>query len=166
LVTTVAADRGRDYVPAEHLLNLRVLLACGVPREKIVVLAGQARSTYDEALALAEHLAAAPKQRLLVVTNGYHTRRARWIFSRVLGGEAQRLTLISTPTEEFQPDAWWQDEKGFSIILGEYLKLGFYGLRYGWLGYELAAGVVLWLAWRWHRRRRRAKGPGLDPLGV
>ena len=156
LVTTVANHPEQDFVPLEHELNLRVLRVCGVPAEDIVLLQGQAVSTRDEAQALAEYLAAAPGQRLLVVTNGYHTRRARWIFNRLLGSRAGRITLVSVRPDDFQIERWWQDEKGFSVILGEYLKLGFYGLRYGWLGYELAAGVLLWLvwlAWRAHRRR-------------
>jgi uncharacterized SAM-binding protein YcdF (DUF218 family) len=156
LVTMVASRPEKEFVPPEHELNLRVLRACGVPAEDIVLLQGQAVSTRDEAQALAEHLAAAPGQRLLVVTNGYHTRRARWILNRLLGSRAARITLISVRPDEFPPETWWQDEKGFSVILGEYLKLGFYGLRYGRLGYELAAGILLWLAWLAHRRRRLA----------
>ena len=159
LVTTVVNHPERDFVPPEHELNLQVLRVCGVPEEDIVLLKGQAISTHDEAQALAEYLDASPEQRLLVVTNGYHTRRARWIINRLLGNRSVRITLVSIRPDDFQIERWWQDEKGFSVILGEYLKLGFYSLRYGWLAYELAAFVLLWLvwlAWRAHRRRRLA----------
>jgi uncharacterized SAM-binding protein YcdF (DUF218 family) len=133
----------QSKLPREHEINLRVLLACGVPRSKVVILDGQARSTYDEAVALAAYLAESSPQRLLVVTNGYHTRRARWIFQRVLGGQATRIAAISAPMDDLQADNWWRSEEGFAIILGEYLKLGFYGLRYGNLGYGAAVLVLL-----------------------
>ena len=129
LVTTVAIHPEQDFTPPDHELNMRVLRACGVPAKDIVLLPGQAVSTRDEAQALAEYLAATPGQRLLVVTNGYHTRRARWIFNRLLGSRAGRITLISVRPDDFRPEVWWQDEKGFSTISGECIKLGFYGLR-------------------------------------
>ena len=83
LVTTVAPDpHGQQTaVPPEHEINLRVLWACGVPAAAVLLLDGQARSTYDEAVAAADYLGRSPPQRLLVVTSGLHTRRAPAGFS-------------------------------------------------------------------------------------
>ena len=158
LLTTVADDpqRGQTTVPLEHEINLRVLAACGVPRSAVSLLDGQARSTYDEASAAADYLGRSSPGRLLVLTNGFHTRRARWIFQRVLAGGVEEISMISVPTDDVRVATWWQSERGFATIAGEYLKLGFYILRYSYLVPEVAVVVVVWLVWRGYRRKRLA----------
>ena len=79
-----------------------------------------------------------PERRVFVVTNEFHTRRARWTFDRVLGSRAGRSRSSRSPSDDFRTDAWWRDEIGFSIIFGEFLKLGFYSFRYGHLGHATA----------------------------
>jgi uncharacterized SAM-binding protein YcdF (DUF218 family) len=158
LVSTVAHDPQHEQtgVPPEHELNLRVLWACGVPRGAVSLLDGQAASTYDEALAAADYLAHAAPQRLLVVTSGYHTRRARWIFQRVLAGKAARVAVVAAAEDAWPAEAWWRTAQGFAVISGEYLKLGFYILRYSYLVYQVAVVALLWVAWRFYRRNRLA----------
>lgn len=135
-------------------MNRGVLRHCGVPDEDIVVLDAEVRTTFDEAVAVADWLDSSPGARLLVVTEGPHTRRARWILTRVLGDRARRISMISAPTDEFQTDVWWQNELGLTYIVSEYLKLGFYGVCYGWLGYEaIACAVIALVLWRYGRRR-------------
>jgi uncharacterized SAM-binding protein YcdF (DUF218 family) len=162
LLTTVADDpqRGRSTVPLEHEINLRVLAACGVPRSAVTLLDGQARSTYDEATVAAGYLEQSSPRRLLALTNGFHTRRARWIFQRVLGSGVEEISMISVPTDDLRVATWWQSERGFATVAGEYLKLGFYILRYSYLGAEVAVVVAAWLVWRGYRRKRLA-GKGL-----
>jgi uncharacterized SAM-binding protein YcdF (DUF218 family) len=156
LVTAVAVDPHSRHapVPPEHKINLRVLRACGVPSEAVVLLDGRASSTYDEAVAVADYLGRTGTSRLLVVTNAYHTRRARWIFQRVLSGRARQITMVSVPGDSLPLTTWWQNETGFAVITGEYLKLWFYILRYSYIVYEAAALVLLWFAWRAYRRKR------------
>lgn len=110
LISTVARDpqHERTSIPADDELNLRVLWACGVPPSAVSVLDGQAASTYDEALAAAAYLGRSAPQRLLVVTNGFHARRARWIFRRVLAGRAARITLVAAAKDDLPAEAWWQ----------------------------------------------------------
>ncbi len=156
LVTTVAVDPngGDTAVPPEHEINLRVLGACDVPSDAVVLLDGHARSTYDEAVAVADYLGRSGASRLLVVTNAYHTRRARWIFQRVLGGRARQIAMVSVPRDNHPLETWWQNETGFAAITGEYLKWWFYILRYSYIVYEAAAVALLWFAWRVYRRKR------------
>jgi uncharacterized SAM-binding protein YcdF (DUF218 family) len=161
LLSTVAAgySQERRSILAEHEINRQVLLKCGVPERDVTVLNGRAKSTFDEARALADYLDGSPWRRIIVVTNDFHTRRARWIFQRVLGGRAGQIVVVSAASDEFQPGAWWQSEIGFATVGGEYLKLAFYHLRYGYLAWELAA-VGLLLAILMYRRRRAGACPG------
>jgi uncharacterized SAM-binding protein YcdF (DUF218 family) len=141
----------------EHEINRRVLLACGVPDRDIVLLEGPAESTYDEAAALAAYLQNTPNQRLMIVTSSPHTRRTRWVFSRILGDRVRQISIVSAPTDDYQMETWWWNRSGFESILGEYVKLVIYGVLYGWLGYLAAAVAGGGLLIRWLRHRRRSR---------
>ncbi len=146
--------------PPHHEVECRVLRLRGVPDDCIVLLGERADSTFDEATLLSDFLASRPESRVTVVTSDYHTRRSHWIFTRVLGDRAQQVAFVSAPTEDFYADTWWETDKGFRAVMGEYVKLVLYGLRYGWLGYEMAGvlvAAVLLVIWRRSRRRRVAK---------
>lgn len=160
LVTHVASspEVEQKILPPEHEVAIRILRHRGVPGGDILLLGRNNRSTYDEAVALAEFLASAPDARVLVVTNHYHTRRARWIFSQVLGEQMAQVAFVSAPTEEFQRDTWWQSDRGFSAIVGENLKFGFYLFRYSRLADAMAGIVFLALVAVLGRTRLR-RGP-------
>ena len=158
LLSTVAlhALEADGALPPSHEIALRMLEYGGVRRSEVEILDVSAKTTYDEALGVAEYLAAHPAKRLLLVTEGPHTRRARWIFERVLAAQHAEIAVVSAPTDGFEYRVWWHSEDGFLFVVSEYLKLFFYALRYGWLGYEIAAAIVAALVFRaWFRRRRK-----------
>jgi uncharacterized SAM-binding protein YcdF (DUF218 family) len=138
-------------------LNCTMLRQCGVPADRITVLNGAARSTYDEALALAAYLADTPPSRIMIVTSGPHARRAGWICRRILGAKAAEVTVISAPIEEFDPTCWWKSERGLVMVVGECLKLGFYGLRYGYVFHVFAGLVLGWISLKILLRRRTSQ---------
>jgi len=154
---TVKAMRNPDIsaivLPPAHEIIRQVLEKCGVPKRDILILPGEATTTFDEAAALAAFLEDRPHVKVLVVTNDYHTRRSRWIFRGVLGDRADQISFVSAPTDYFPIDHWWQYEEGFVVIINEYIKLAFYLIYYGRLGYWLAACGVLMLTVAWARRR-------------
>jgi uncharacterized SAM-binding protein YcdF (DUF218 family) len=163
LLNTLAPNEQekKGLVLPGHEVHRRMLLHCGVPAGDIVLLDNQVRTTYDEVLGLAAYLVSRPDWRVLVVTDGPHTRRSRWVLRRVLGDRASQTSIISAAMDECQTDSWWRTETGFSFVVSEYLKLGFYAVCYGTAGYVGAAvGVVLVLAWwAYRRQRRRSSAP-------
>ena len=75
--------------------------------------------------------------------------------------KVDRLQFIGAPMDEFAAEDWWQRRDGQVTYLSEWLKLGFYFLRYGsglyWIGgMILLLGVLL----VWRRRMRRAGTAG------
>ena len=165
LLNTVAAyaSQASGAVPPSFEIVLKVLDYGGVPQDCVVVLPSAAATTFDEAKAVADYLAdpatapAAKKlKKLLIVTEGPHTRRARWIFRRVLAGRPVEIEMISAPADGFEYQNWWRSEAGFLFVVSEYFKLFYYGLRYGWLGYEIVLGVAVLIFLRaWFLRRRK-----------
>ena len=104
-------------------ITQRVLEHRGVAKEKIVPLEADSVTTAQDLQALRDFLCEYPDLEVTVVTSFYHTRRARWLAYRVLGDDANRLSYLATPVDEFNADNWWKTPTGFSTIVSEYLKL-------------------------------------------
>ena len=164
----VASRQAEDgIVPPTHEIIRRVLRHRGVPEEDIVLLDGRTSSTFGDMQALAAFLEASPKASVAsvtIVTNDYHTRRARWVLARVLGDRSRHVAFISAPTDDFQADNWWQADAGFMAIAGEYLKLAYYAARYGQLRYWAAACAALTVIALVYRRRRITRTAGSSQL--
>ena len=159
LVNTVAdhPSQASGAVPSFLEINRKVLEYGGVSQDRVVPLDSAAHTTFDEAKAVADYLADRPVKSLLIVTEGPHTRRARWIFRRVLADRPVEIAMISGPSDEFDNENWWRSEEGFLYVVSEYFKLFYYGLRYGWLGCEIVGAAVLTFLGVWFFRRKAAK---------
>jgi uncharacterized SAM-binding protein YcdF (DUF218 family) len=118
-------------LPSELVLTKRILQVRGVPGEAVRVLqGGEIDNTYDEARVLNEFLDAHPDVRVAVVTNSFHTRRARWVFRRVLGEKASRVYFVGVPRDRVAEQTWWRTKEGCMVYLIEYGKFLYYRLRY------------------------------------
>jgi uncharacterized SAM-binding protein YcdF (DUF218 family) len=109
-----------------------VLERAGVPAERIETLRPTTSSTYEEALLLRDYAAAHSLRSLLVVTSGYHSRRARWTLERVFRGSPVEVTLAAVPPgrQTPSPASWWLSPTGWRMVALEYLKLAYYRVRY------------------------------------
>jgi len=163
LLNTAASSEqtARGFAPPDHEIDRRLLVRCGVPAANIILLDNQVQTTYDEIQGLAAYLDSRPDWRVLVVTDSFHTRRARWALRRVLGRRADQADMVSAAMDECQTASWWRNEIGFAAVVSEYLKLGFYAVYYGWVGYLSIVGVGLVLGWWIYRRRARRSAPPL-----
>jgi len=143
LVPEVYRDPSDEQVtPPSHEVIARVVRFRGVPEENVTILPAASTSTFEDALALNRFLQQHPKARVLAVTSSFHTRRTRWVLARVLGERFQRVHIVGAPCERFWPERWWTTYWGFQAVTGEYLKLLYYALRYGMLGWWIAGLLV------------------------
>lgn len=129
----IHAERGRQRA-----------LAQGIPAAAIVADATQVTSTYAEAERLKVYLdqRATPVKSVMLVSDSYHMRRARWAYRQVLGDEIE-LLMAPVPFER-SPFAqrWWEDPLSAQMVKEEYLKFAYYVARY-----QLSFGPVRdWLA--------------------
>lgn len=128
LITTAGPTPKADdgLLPPEHEIIREVLLKRGVAEGNVYLIPGQITSTFDEAHALARFLESHPDGDVAIVTNRFHTRRARWIFRRVLGDQADRLHVFGAPLDDVSEDNWWRTEAGFDTYAKEYAKFAYY----------------------------------------
>lgn len=104
----------------------------GVPPESIEVVPGTVGGTYAETVALRDYAAARGLQSLLVVTSGYHSRRALWSLRRAFQGSGISVGLepVEPGEETPAPTLWWLQPSGWPTVAGEYAKLLSYQWRY------------------------------------
>lgn len=123
-------------LPFEEDINRKILLARGVPADRIHFYGNRVVSTVDEALAL-RRAAATRGKRVLVVTSRYHARRSRRILSDVLEGATVRVA--ATPYESFSR-CWWKDQGMARSAILEIFKTVYYCLGGRFLAPESARG--------------------------
>jgi uncharacterized SAM-binding protein YcdF (DUF218 family) len=107
----------RPYSTVADLMT-RDLESRGVPAKAIVRFSHRANTTLEEAKDLQVLIAQNGWRRILLVTSNYHTRRARYIFRKVLPSNVS-LEVVGAFDAEFEPATWWQSRQGRKIFLLE-----------------------------------------------
>ena len=109
------------------------LLDAGIPAQRLVILNPRVNSTYDEAVTVRDFAEEAGIRSLLVVTSPYHSRRALWLFRRVLGPAGVQVGIDSPPPGEQspRPGDWWLSRIGWHSVAIEYVKLVYYRIKHG-----------------------------------
>ena len=102
----------------------------GVPEDRILVTPGVAATTYEEALAVRELAQEQCFQSLILVTDPFHTRRAKWIFTDVLHEVDVSVIVYPAAGSWYQAESWWQTPDGLRETSMEYLKILAYILGY------------------------------------
>jgi uncharacterized SAM-binding protein YcdF (DUF218 family) len=98
----------------------RDLESRGVPASAIVHFSHRADNTLEEADGLRVLVAQKAWRRILLVTSNYHTRRARYIFRKVMPGSVS-LEVAGASDSEFAPATWWESRSGRKIFFLETL---------------------------------------------
>jgi uncharacterized SAM-binding protein YcdF (DUF218 family) len=152
--TQPGAEVEQKLEPAHGNLLETILKGRGVPADAILLIDSRSNSTFDDAQAVASFLRDRPRASLAIVTNDYHTRRARDIFRTALAGLPVELHVVSAPTDGFAADDWWETRTGFQAYANEFGKVLSYWLYYGHGLYWLGAAAVVFAAWRLIAARR------------
>ncbi len=112
-------------------LGADYMVSLGAPRDAMILLP-DTTSTRDEALACLQLAQENGLTSLLVITDSYHTRRARMTFRKVFDGSEVRIIVVGAEPEWFSADNWWTQERSLLAVLEEYAKLAFY-ITKGWV---------------------------------
>jgi len=112
--------------------SINVMEKLGVPPERIIQLLppGGVQHTFDEAEALLTYSREHPLHKVIVVTSDLHSRRARFIFQRVLTRFGVQVMLAPIQDLKYGAADWWLSEDGVIGCQNEYIKLWYYHLKY------------------------------------
>lgn len=111
-------------------LTIQLLKLKNVSDTAIVLLESEVTSTFDEAEALATWAKLNQAHSLLVSTDLFHTRRARWILNRKLAEIGVDVRMMAVPQKKYSADNWWQAEDGVIDFQNEIVKFAVYRWRY------------------------------------
>lgn len=157
--TAASPDAAEGIEKTAHEIACEVLRRRGVPPGDVRLIGQSSVSTYTDALALAEFLNDQPPVVVAIVTNELHTRRARWVFRRVLGRRSDDLYFVGAPDDHFDKKSWWHCKQGAWACLSEYGKLAAYVVLYGdravWAGLAIGAIVIVLLVRGLRRGRKK-----------
>ena len=94
--------------------------------ELLPSLSGGATSTFDEAEdALALSLEK-KWNRIIIVTDEFHTRRAHYAFQKIFEGSGVKVEVAGAPNELFSIEDWWKSDRGIMAYFGETIKFPVY----------------------------------------
>jgi len=124
--------------PSEATLARSLAAKLGVPDERITVINStsgpRATSSFEEAQIHLDYMKGeygvgeSSPRRVLLVTDWFHTSRARWIFRKVFADAG--IVVDAAPAAAEQMETWWTDEGAFIGLFNEYLKWTYYLLKY------------------------------------
>jgi uncharacterized SAM-binding protein YcdF (DUF218 family) len=123
-VAPVVVASGRRLRPNAGVSELMEhdLVERGVPKEKIIGFIHDADSTREEAEALANAMREHRWKAIVLVTSNYHTRRARYIFARVLPSGVA-VSVASARDGDFDPERWWENRKSVKLFTHELIGM-------------------------------------------
>lgn len=94
-----------------------------VPGEMLLIAPGIVTSTYEEALTVRQVMTQRNLTTCIVVTDPFHTQRARLIFREVLGQAGISVWVYPVQDHWYRPATWWTNWEGIQVTVQEYLKL-------------------------------------------
>jgi uncharacterized SAM-binding protein YcdF (DUF218 family) len=105
--------------------------AAGLPGERILVSEGLVASTRDEARVVRQLMEARGLKTCTVITDPYHTQRARWIFKEAFQGSALQIRVYPVQNHWYRSTTWWFSIQGWQVTVQEYAKLFYFILKSG-----------------------------------
>jgi uncharacterized SAM-binding protein YcdF (DUF218 family) len=109
------------------------LMKGGVPSYMIQTAYGTATSTFDEARQVAKLAKSAGFKSVLVVTDPYHSLRARILFAGELKTDGVKVRVVSATGHWYKPISWMFSREGWRVTATELVKIGaiIFGMRGG-----------------------------------
>jgi uncharacterized SAM-binding protein YcdF (DUF218 family) len=117
-------------IPTESAIARNILLQKEVPANDIFITAGMVTNTCDEAIAVRDWAKTNHIKRIIIATDSFHTRRARWIFCKELKPLGVRVEMDAVPGRQYTPGDWWRQEEGVVAFQNEVLKYAYYRVKY------------------------------------
>jgi uncharacterized SAM-binding protein YcdF (DUF218 family) len=99
------------------------LAGMGVPISNIILPNNIVSSTVGEAEAVLDTMQRQGMDSAMIVTDPYHTRRAKIIFDRIFDGSGIQLRIQPVEGHWFRPFTWWLHPQGWKVTALEYIKL-------------------------------------------
>lgn len=128
----VITETGAKVPGSEGLFTVEskvYAVKAGVPPTAIVITEKVVDSTAEEARVIKKMMSKAGKKSCIVVTDPFHSRRTRLIFTKAFEGTDMSCSVYASRNSWYSPATWWRSLEGWKITLLEWGKLISY-----WIG--------------------------------
>jgi uncharacterized SAM-binding protein YcdF (DUF218 family) len=116
--------------PSEAELTRRILLSNNILASALQAIGTNVASTYDESRAVRAWVRQTGTASIVITTDLFHTRRARWIFRRELRDTPVKIYVVAVDPVGFKINDWWQNEGSVIQFQNEIIKSLYYWLKY------------------------------------
>lgn len=100
-----------------------------VPASNIIIIK-EGTSTHEEANAILEFCEKRAIKKIIIVSTDFHTRRIQKVFKTKFAQKNIEIIIRAAPSSSYNSQAWWKSEYGLISLQNEYVKLGYYFLKY------------------------------------
>jgi len=118
ITKTDTEEIGEQKTYSENLL--RIAIDQGVPQDSILFSEGMAGNTFEEAQAVLELVKIRNIKSILIITDTFHTRRAKMIFNRVFDGEEIEISIHAVKNSWYKPYNWFLSIDGWKQTISEF----------------------------------------------
>src|SRR5688572_21189602 len=106
--------------PYFHEIAVKELTRLGVPAQNVEVVEPPVTSTWDEAIVISEYSKTHNLRSILIVTSGYHSRRALRTFRTQFQDTTQvGIDPVETGIQTPRPATWWMYPRGWQLVFVE-----------------------------------------------
>lgn len=112
----------------EAQLTDSALVRFGVPQERIILIP-KGTSTLEEAGIIKDFCLKKGQLTAQILTDKFHTGRAKKLIRPILKKEGIELTMVGSPSSQYNEDEWWESENGLIMVNNEYAKVFYYLLK-------------------------------------
>jgi len=116
--------------PSEKEVTRRILLSNNVPESALLAIGTNVSSTYDESQAVRAWVKQTGATSIVITTDLFHTRRARWIFHHELRDVHVKIYITALDPVRYKMNDWWQNEEGLIQFQNEVIKSFYYRFKY------------------------------------
>ena len=131
LFVTVERARNRQFSQLEisHLKfaqEATKMMKLDAKWEILPSLTRGATSTFDEAEDALSYAKEKNWERIIIVTDEFHTRRAHYAFEKIFTNSGIKVEVAGASNEVFSTSNWWKSDVGILSYLGESIKFPIY----------------------------------------
>jgi uncharacterized SAM-binding protein YcdF (DUF218 family) len=122
-------DGEKEALPYYLHWRSLVLVARGVPKE-VILYDLESANSQEEALNTLRLMVECSWNNVLVVSDPPHMRRLSGVWGEVFKGSNKKFSLIEAVPRWWNAERWWANEISGKFVINEYIKLGYYWVKY------------------------------------
>ncbi len=129
IMLTTTGNTFGEYNQPYSMLQKEQLQDLGIPEGGIYIAEFQAKNTGQEATGIINKMYDLGFNSAIIVTDSWHTRRVKTIFSDSFSNTGFRFTVYPAPGSDYNKNFWWLTPSGWKDTVSEYIRLLGYHIK-------------------------------------